>query len=399
MQLQRRPDACWGKVPVDGVEHGVLWSPIERRLHLLNPTAAAVWEQLSVPTKLEDLVDDLAERFETSPSIIGKDVAVLVALLTQSELLCDSADAEIILPVDDPEPKFELPGENAPEAPRAFGSGPLRVLGCTMVVESNDARLSESLASILAPLRDHTVDRTQTPVIHLTANKSEAGWDIATNGTINRTVTTPEFALRSVLSEVNAAPLEVQTSSVVLHASGATFNPSIDPQNSLVVFPGVSNSGKSTLVAQLIARGHEYLTDEAVAIEINSLEAQPYHKAICVEPTAQTVLREMAHAAAQPLLSSTWDVDPRLVGAGRLSNGGPIRAFVFPTYTPGAQTELTPVDSLDTLHRLIANAFDFAAIGQPAFAALVQLANTVPAFTLTHGGDDDHLTILEERFG
>ncbi len=402
MEIQRRPDACWGVVSANGDKNVVLWSPSERRLHLLNSTAEVVWRGVRSPISVGDLVDTIVARFKASRPMVNRDVRALVDRLMSSELLCDSKEADNI-PERASISEYERPAELYPNVVGPRTIGPLCVLGCPMLVDSNDDRLAQSLSSILAPLRDQTIDLTTGSVIHLEATTTAKGWSISRNGNVVREVSTIEQALRTVLAEVNAAPLAVQRTNVVLHAAGAAFggeqSVGVASEDSLVVFPGVSNAGKSTLVAQLCTRGHRYLTDEAVAIDVYSLEAQPFHKAICVEPMAQTVLGGLDYAVSQPLISTTWDVDPRRIGLGRLADGGPIKAFVFPTFLPGSNTELRPLETLDTLQRLIANAFDFASVGQPAFATLVRLANTVPSYSLEHDGDGRQLSMLENLFG
>jgi len=181
----------------------------------------------------------------------------------------------------------------------------------------------------------------------------------------------------------------MQTSNVVFHAGAA------DLGQGLVLFPGVSNSGKSTLVAQLMQRGHQYLTDEAVAVDIESLHAMPFHKAICIEEGSQQLFPELSPVTG---LTAAWDVDPRTVGPGRLSPGGVIRAIVFPTFRAGCAPEVRPLEPFDVMQLLISNAFDFDRVGQPAFDAMIRLANALPAYEFVHSGGDGPLRTLENMF-
>lgn len=62
--------------------------------------------------------------------------------------------------------------------------------------------------------------------------------------------------------------------SLVLHAAAVTRN------GMTIALPAASGSGKSTLVAALVRRGWSYVTDEALAIDLESWRARPYPKPI-----------------------------------------------------------------------------------------------------------------------
>jgi hypothetical protein len=269
--------------------------------------------------------------------------------------------------------------------------GPLRALGVPMTVDTNDALLHNELSRVLDSLHDPKPDEADlSNGLQLRVTAESGMWVISCNGRLVVRASTRVQALRRVLSECNAAPLRVIDSSVVLHAAGA------DLGDGLVLFPGISNAGKSTLVAQLMERGHGYLTDEAVAVDVESLHAAPFHKALCLESASQTLL---AHLAPPSATTSTWDVDPRSIGPGNLATGGLILALVFPTFDAEAKTEIRPLEPFDAMQLLLGNAFDFTRIGQSAFAALTRMANALPAYALTHCGDQAHLDMLENLFG
>ena len=53
----------------DAGDAPVLFDPAERRLHVLNDTAAAVWDRLDRRATLSELVADLAASFGARPSV------------------------------------------------------------------------------------------------------------------------------------------------------------------------------------------------------------------------------------------------------------------------------------------------------------------------------------------
>jgi hypothetical protein len=63
----------------------------EDALHLLNPTATAVWRCLDGSGTVGELVTDLAEVFGSDPATVSDDVGVLLADLAERGLLEDGA--------------------------------------------------------------------------------------------------------------------------------------------------------------------------------------------------------------------------------------------------------------------------------------------------------------------
>lgn len=393
--LQRSPDACWGVI--DGVEEDqlVLWSSSERRLRVLNHTAASVWNMFGRPRSQPELVEAMAETYGAPTATVEPDVVRLVDELVDAGFLCSSTDLR--LSITDP--------ARTSDPPRSFNAdmmtiGPIQALGSSIMVSVTDPELHSGLSAILDPLTAPAAGIEADPPIEIVIERTGELFTVTRDGEVCTRSSNTEHILRSVLAEINSAPLDHVRSAVVLHAAGAAFPGATSATDeSLVVFPGVSNAGKSTLVTQLCLRGHAYLTDEAVAIQVDSLEAQPFHKSICIEFSGQKVLSELADVAPSPTLSKTWDIDPRQVGSGRLAHAGPIAAIVFPRFSHGATTNIEPLEPFEALQRLIANAFDFSSVGQPAFRALVRLANAVPAFALDHGGDGTQLDELEHLSG
>ncbi len=398
--LVRTAGACWGWVDGRDESQLALWSPQQRRLHLLNATAAAAWELVGQPLLIDDLVDGLAQTYQVSAEVVRADIEPVLHGLVAAGLLRDSDSPEHAGP---PRPINLAQANERPLRSRTGNSGsttigPIRALDCPMLVDVHDPELFDALVPILDPLLDSEIDlRDDETCIRLSVRPQGSGWAVERNGVAATRAVGRGRALRAVLGEVNSAPLHERTNRVVLHSAGIEFGAA--QRGSIVLFPGISNSGKSTLAAQLVVRGHGYITDEALAITCGSTWAQPFHKALCIEPSGHHAVANLEAAATQPRLSNTWDIDPRKLGGGYLSNGGEISSVVFPTYTEGAETALCVIEPLDALQRLIANAFDFTSAGPRAFETLLDIANNIPAYTLIHGGDGSQIEVLEATFG
>ena len=380
--ISRAPRVCWGTIGDDLL----LWASDDRRLHVLNATAANVWLLADAPTTIDAMVQELSLVYGIGVDQITNDVHQLVDRFLESGLCIDTNQRALVPP--------PIPVEPAPVAiPRESTVGPFRLLGSLLTVDVSDLVLRSELSRILDPLRDWSLELDDVDLsddcIALHIEEHGGIWSLTTNGRQVGRATSRAQILRVALSECNAAPLRAQNSSVVFHAAGA------DLGDGLVVFPGVSNAGKSTLITQLVQRGHRYLSDEAVAVDVSSLHALPFHKSICIDQGAQSLMPELSPGTG---LTPTWDVDPRTIGPGLLSPGGPIKALVFPTFEAAATPQIRVLDPFETMQKLISNAFDFDRVGQPAFDAMIRLANALPAYEFIHAGGDQPLETLENLF-
>ena len=142
-------------------------------------------------------------------------------------------------------------------------------------IEVEDADLRTELVRVLDPLSNP--DPRPGPGLLYRITHTPFGFDLEVNGHPLTTETSGPVTLRTLLSDLNAAPLPHVTGAVVLHAGA------VEISGGAVVMPGASNSGKSTLVAQLLERGHAYLSDEAVPIESETLRVRPFPKSLCID--------------------------------------------------------------------------------------------------------------------
>jgi hypothetical protein len=68
-------------------EETIVVDPARRQVHLLNETAARVWELCATPRSLDQLVTALADEYEVSADELRKDVGDLLASLGDRHLV------------------------------------------------------------------------------------------------------------------------------------------------------------------------------------------------------------------------------------------------------------------------------------------------------------------------
>jgi hypothetical protein len=103
-----------------------------------------------------------------------------------------------------------------------------------------------------------------------------------------------------------------------------------------LVFAGVMEAGKTTLVAGLVRAGFGYLTDEAGAIERETLLIQPYPKPLSLEPGSWPLFPELepqADLATDEYKAYEWQVPTAAIRPGALGR------------SPGRRRRLPPPQS------------------------------------------------------
>ena len=74
-------------------EETIVVDPRTREVHLLNETAARVWELLASPSTLDDLTEALAEEYDGAPEAMRAGVEELLGGLHDKGLLVDVTGA------------------------------------------------------------------------------------------------------------------------------------------------------------------------------------------------------------------------------------------------------------------------------------------------------------------
>ncbi len=97
----------------------------DRTLHLLNPTAAAIWFACDGAGSVEDLVEEFAATFAAPESEIERDVTTALRSLAERRLLAPGHDLLVSGPAADrPSGPADVPGAPA-DAPGAPAGSPV----------------------------------------------------------------------------------------------------------------------------------------------------------------------------------------------------------------------------------------------------------------------------------
>ncbi|MFQ5557043.1 MAG: PqqD family peptide modification chaperone [Acidimicrobiales bacterium] len=347
----------------------VLFARGGRRLHVLNESATALWHELGRSPTLGRVAATVAEAFGADVAAVRHDLGELIERFLADGLLVEEPRSEALDAASD---RWLRPDPSKPGVP---SSGSFEALDATLRIETDDTELATVLDTVLHPL---LVDRPTIAAIRVAPAGADR-WEVVSGSGRSVVVGSRLAVATRALAEVNAAAVASARDQLVLHAGAVAGD------GGAVVLPAPANHGKSTLTVGLVRAGSGYLTDEAAAVS-SDLIVRPFPKAPALDPGSFPVFPDLAPALrrglAEALAETAWHPDPTLFGT--VADPTPLRAVVFPRWSPGSPTRITGCDHLDCLSRLLGESFDFAAGGQVVFDILTGIVDAVPCYRLVY---------------
>jgi len=381
----RKPDLV--VAPVDG--ETVVYDPQADVLHRLDPLASTVWSRLDGQVSLATLADRLALEHGARATAVRRDVLDLVGVLWQCGLLAGSVGTEPgpvrrppltgpgTGPLNASPSALRLAGESLPAAP--YTTRPRRALEHEFHVETNDRPVRDYLDEVLDALPAASDHSARYRLLDLGAGNvgqrylvQHGDEPVSATGWLDR-------ALAVLLWHVNSEVVRRSAPRYPLVHAGAAVRDGV-----AVLLPAPAESGKTTTVAGLVRAGFGYLTDEAVAIDPDTLLAQPYPKALSVDRGSWEVLADLRPPHGDRV-AGQWQLPPRLIRPDAVAGPAPVRFVVTPTYRRGAVTRLEQVSRGEMLVTLADSTLEFTGAPRRNLSVLARMLAGCACYRLTVG--------------
>lgn len=263
-------------------------------------------------------------------------------------------------------------------------------LGWSFTLASDHAQIVEYVTSVYAglasapgdgPSHDYQITSiVETPdVVELTLD----GERLDTDEDAPALVT-------SLVHDVNRQAI-ASTALLAAHAGGVVG------ASGAVVLPASMASGKTTLTAGLVRAGFGYLTDEAVAIDWDTLELVGYAKPLSLDPGSWPLFPEaepQVPFGSDGYKREQWQVPADALRPGAFVARARASAVVFPAYREHHDTELLPLSRGEALVELAKNTFGFRDHGRRALVALAQFVESVECYRLMVGDLDEAVDLV-----
>jgi len=403
---------------VDFGGEAIIYDPVRRQAHLLNPTAALVLDRCDGETTLAALTGDLAGVYRADPDTVERDVRAAVDGFRTLLLLVDPAVTGPSITEDEATPMGFDPPPVPPDPPPnlstplphhplpddwPYVSPVFSALDAHVRIRADDPVIGRYIDQVFASLILTSGDRGTAESQEEADGRSVSTLDLfAGDGPIRLLLDGDEIgtghdangAVAILHWQLNQLAIEATSSKILLHASA------VRRPGGVAVFPAESNSGKSTLAAGLVRAGFGYVTDEAVAVDPETGCVVPFPKPISLDPGAWPLFADCKPSmagATETFFHHEWHLDPRVLDPAALVDlvtEQPVTMVAFPQYVEGAPTSLEPMRPAEVMLGLLRNAFNLATVGPAAIGALATIARQAAGFRLTVGDLDEAVDLI-----
>jgi hypothetical protein len=364
----------WWEFPID--DFLVLARQDHPALYILNPSARLIWDISRTGAPFSELVRTFAWTYGIPTELAARDVRRTLDHWASS-LLARGSNS----------PRRAVASE-VPACPAAVAfTGDYLIQGKNVRVILHTSELAEEILPRL-----HCVPRAlSAPDLTFKVVGDSEGYRIFCG---ERLVAHEEGvgAARSVLFQEIVRSCRGRDCLAVFHAGACGSN------SRCVVFPAVTQSGKTTLAAVLMKMGLTFYSDDSVLLERDALSVPVMPFALMVREGSWDVLTPRFPELQDVPIVSRYNQRIRFLpptGIRKNDHCERVGAIVFVRFAPGVAGELNTLDPLQTLLRLQESGF-WVAHDQRSIRAFLAWVQSTPSFTLNYSDVDDAASIIRE---
>jgi hypothetical protein len=275
-------------------------------------------------------------------------------------------------------------------------TGRIDALGFAFWVLADDPRLTRFVGALFADLTTSGPDGHRYTIRPINrAPRRAPRYELTLDGRPLFALPEPEGLVSNLVQHVNRRA--VDSCHLPMFHAGA-----VECGGTGLIFPGMMESGKTTLVAGLVRAGFGYLTDEAVAIDRESLWIQPYPKPLSLDPGSWPFFPELEPYVDLPTneyKSDQWQVPSSKIRPDALGRSCPVGVVVFPRYEPGTDSALEPLRRTEALVELAQNTFKFKDQSRETLDLLAEVVRPSACYRLTMGELDAAVDLVSRLAG
>ncbi len=284
----------------------------------LNPSAAMVWAAIDGRRTVAQIIEQLEADTGVDRSALAQDARLALTQFLSLEIATKDRGA-LSSPAPDTTASGLLERSNRllDEVDWTTVLGPFQMAATTTVVRTNNPSLGDELAVALGCLTLSDWPTGTTLSILDRGEGRRRRIRLYANGRRMLSLPSPAQVPEVLGRELNQIAAGRADGHVLLHAGA------VERDGRVVVIAGDSGRGKSTLTAALVQRGFAYLTDEVVAVDVESLDVRSYAKRLDLSRSSMDLLG-LEGDAADPSPAKK-PVAPSLLGP--TGEGGRVRAW------------------------------------------------------------------------
>jgi hypothetical protein len=359
--------------------HLVVFRPVDKRLFILNPTAAWIWKAVAERIKTSEIIKLLAEHFDISTEDAERDVHAVLDQWSEYSLEPKQSNKEtkhLATPTAStrgasPDNKM-LPtdAQISFQGNYYYGQSSFTITDYTPDLEPY---LSPLLASLQAA--DGKNSRNRIAIFKDSNEYVVFSENIELERSRNQLV-----AIGRIIQEMVESGYPSTTWMAFIHGSAGALD------DHGVIFPGIGGSGKSTLMAALAQSGWAYWCDDMVPVDTEKRVA-PVPLSHCIKAGSWDVLAPYYNGFEKLPVFNRCDRAVRYLvpspAQPHFSETQPVHSIVFPLYTPGKPQRLLPVSPVEGLQRLV-EAQSWISPDPSHAEEMINWISTIPIYTLEY---------------
>ncbi len=164
----------------------------------------------------------------------------------------------------------------------------------------------------------------------------------------------------------------------------------------VVAIPGKSGAGKSTLVAACVAAGWDYVSDEALAFDDDTMQVVAYPKPIWIDRKATRIVGVAPEALAVTPTRYKYPVTPSDLGGAVATGELTLRAVVVPErLREDGPAQLQALRRAELVRILLRHTFKRSEQPEAKFDRAVEVARRIDGFRLRFFATEDAVAILD----
>jgi hypothetical protein len=334
-------------------DDGILFDEVGQRIFHLNRTAAFIWCHVEEQQPIEAMIESTASAMRLDHVQAHQFVLKMIRAWWRLGLLHGSRHRVPVLRRSASsrggEPRLAASAERylLPEVE----ARQYRLVDIRFSFEYSDRKLEEIVHPILAHLE---LDLPEPGALRLAVTETGEEWRVLLGTTVLGSCRSLNSLAPMVQGIVSTLAIRHHRFLFALHAGGVTLG------DKAMLLVGRSKSGKTILTAALLALGWDYLSDDMILMERDSLEALAMPCSLGIKRGGWELLAARFPRLSRPTPSLRADgeiVSYLSPPSSRRSFYLPrsVRWIVFPTLSIGTPGSQRPLSRLEGLQRLMRN--------------------------------------------
>ena len=380
----------------------VVFSPDTKAIHLLDEVSVSIWQALEEGAPQAELAEELSSRFEIPSDEAYKAVEAIVSLQSRtadgSSLVQDDRHKLLEEP-----PAFLLKALADPN--RVYHQIILKVLGHRFRIQCPNEQVLKEVQRSAGHLAIEQPSPEDFPITIVSSSETDSepqkyAMQVRTHRYY--LMTRRDEVVPRLLSEIQRIASYRSEHWLAIHAAALSDGANV------VVFPGISGSGKSSLTAGLSTRGCEFICDD-----IGLIQAEKGQRSHSVVPLPIPIgLKQGAWHHLEPIIPELRELDefthvfgmpikfylPERIAVEQ--PGSAATHLVFPKYAPGSELRVEPLSKCAALLKLTQSGYNANGEFDADFVSmLVDWIVSVDAYSMEYSSLDDAHSGLTQLVG